>query len=274
MAHAMTFTAWCLGSDKMNNATGEAFGCENLARGGVLLDCGATDTVRSVEAIEAILDTTQEGFGTDPDWVSVDTNDRPAYKFGDTKRKQALSKVQMKVQPGGHVAHFLGHAQETKRSACAVVCQVTDRVGCSDQRRGHAIFRNLKPETVVQLDRSPTGHLWMDLFEQMPVLSENSLSLLGQSKPGAKIGFDVAKFNSARSNPENTVSLKSPFNLKKSGTINSEDGIRENRAHVARRGDGLTGPAGMGTSYERGIHTSRKEKHLARTRGESDAVRV
>ena len=48
------------------------------------------------------------------DWVSVDTNDRPAYKFGDTKRKQALSKVRVKVQPGGHVAHVHVHAQETE----------------------------------------------------------------------------------------------------------------------------------------------------------------
>ena len=40
------------------------------------------------------------------------------------------------------------------------------------------IFRNLEPATVVQLERSPTGHLWMDLFDQMPVISNNPLSLL------------------------------------------------------------------------------------------------
>ena len=42
---------------------------------------------------------------------------------------------------------------------------------------------------MVQLERSPTGHLWMDLFEQMPVVSNNPLSLLGHMKSGANVGL-------------------------------------------------------------------------------------
>ena len=77
----------------------------------------------------------------------------------------------------------------------------------------------------------------------------------------------------SRVHSENTVPLKSPFDLWKSGTIISEDGIRENRSHVARRSDGTTGTAGMGTSCKRGIHASREAEHLVRTRGEGDEVR-
>ena len=97
MAYAMNFTAWCLGSHEMcsNSVTAEVFSCENLARSRVLLGCGATDTVVSVEATEAIIDKPPEACGTDHDWVSVDTNDRLVYKFGDAKRKQALSKVKV-----------------------------------------------------------------------------------------------------------------------------------------------------------------------------------
>ena len=43
----------------------------------------------------------------------LDTNDRPVYNFGDAKRKRALSKVNVKVQPRSHVAHVHVHAQET-----------------------------------------------------------------------------------------------------------------------------------------------------------------
>ena len=92
VAHAMNFTSWCLGSGEMNNTAAKAFGCENLARGRVLLVCGATDTIGRVEAIEAILDEAQGVFGTDPDGASVETNDRPVYTFRDARRKQALSK--------------------------------------------------------------------------------------------------------------------------------------------------------------------------------------
>ena len=54
---------------------------------------------------------------------------------------------------------------------------------------GHAIFRKLEPEAVVLLEHSPTGHLWMDLLEQMPVISNNPLSLLGQVKHGTNVGL-------------------------------------------------------------------------------------
>ena len=57
MAHAMNFTAWCLGSDEMNSTSvTEVSSRETLARGRVLLDCGATDTVGSVEAIDSVID--------------------------------------------------------------------------------------------------------------------------------------------------------------------------------------------------------------------------
>ena len=120
MAHAMNFTAWWLGSDEMNTTgvTSEVFIFENLARGRVLLDWRGSDR-------GAVINKAQEAFGTDHDWVSVDTNDRPVYKFGDAKRKQALSKVKVKVQPGGHVAHLHVHAQETEGVPVLLLAKVT-----------------------------------------------------------------------------------------------------------------------------------------------------
>ena len=206
MAHAMNFTAWCLDSDEMQNKTAEAFGCESRARGNVLLDCGETGTVGSVESI---IDHSQEACEADPDWVSVDTNDWPVYKFGDAKRKQALSKVRVKEQPGGHVAHLHLHAQETLLSAKSL----STRRAANNIETGQAVFRNLEPETVVQLERSPTGHLWMDLFEQMPVVSDNPLLLPGshsleqrlvgcrkirKSKCGLTVPIPIAHFLSDR----------------------------------------------------------------------------
>ena len=54
---------------------------------------------------------------------------------------------------------------------------------------GYAVFRNLQPEAVVQMERSLMGHLWMDLFEQMPVVSDNPLSLFGPVKSRANVGL-------------------------------------------------------------------------------------
>ena len=195
------------------------------------------------------------------------------------------------------------------RSACTVVCQVTHCVGAViNFETTHAIFGNLEPETVAQLERSPTGLLWMGLFEEMPVVRDDPLSLSGPVKSRADVGLmtrnskahvSVDHHNSctdsqrtspsrqthetdlhvtmtmlrSTGNPENTVSLMSPFDLKKSGTIISGDDIPANCSHFARRSDETSGSAGMGTRCERGTHASRKEEHLARTRGEGDEVR-
>ena len=112
-----------MGCDGAYSTTAEAFSCDSLASGQVLLDCGATDVVGSVEAIEAISDKAQEAFGADADWVSVDTIDRPVYKYGDGKRKQALSKVRLIGYPGRqHVAHLQVHDQEKEGVPVLFVC--------------------------------------------------------------------------------------------------------------------------------------------------------
>ena len=84
-----------------------------------------------MDAIEAIIDNAQEAFGTDPHLVSV----RPVYKFGDAMRKQALSKVRVKVQPGGHVAHLRVHVQETERMLVLLSAMSSTALGGSDQFR-------------------------------------------------------------------------------------------------------------------------------------------
>ena len=82
----------------MGDRIAGVFNCESLARGKVLLDCGATDTVGSVETVEAIIDKAQELFGEDPDWVTVDTNDRLLCKSIVSRRgNKALSKVRVEV---------------------------------------------------------------------------------------------------------------------------------------------------------------------------------
>ena len=140
MAHAKNFAARCLNTDEMNNTTAEAFCCENLTRGRVLLDCEATDTVGSVEAIESIFELTG---------VFVDANDRPVCQLGDANRKQALAMVRVQVQLGGHVAHL--HVLALEKEGVLVLLSAKSLTAlCSDQvRDGSRDLRNLEFETVV-----------------------------------------------------------------------------------------------------------------------------
>ena len=181
--------AGCLGSDDMNSnsVTVEVLGCETLACGRVLLDCAATDTLGSVDAIHAIFDKSQEAFGADHDWVSVDTNDRPA-----------LSKVRVKVQPGGHVAHLHVHAQETEGVLVLWSAESITALGAViDFETGHSIFRNLEHETGVQLERSPMGPLWNGSVRTNASGQQQSVVVVRSHEVWSKCWFDVANTESS-----------------------------------------------------------------------------
>ena len=286
----------------MQNKTAEAFGYENRERGKVLLDCGATDTVGSVEAI---IDKSLEAFEADPDWMSVDTKVWLVYKFGDDKRKHTMSKIRVKVQPGGHAAHLHVYAQETEGVPVMLSAKsLSTRRAASNFETGQAVFRNPEPETVVQLERSLAGHMWMDLFEQMPVVSDNPVLLPGESQSDTNAGWmsenskaqlrsdgtfshgtlpfrpthetdNSDKTTRRRSEVqfEKSVSPKPQFDIKISINATSKGGFLENCSYCARRSDGTIRTAGMRTSCERDVYSSGKEKHQARTRGKDDEVK-
>ena len=77
--------------------------------------------------------------------MSVDTKDRPTYKFGDAKKQQVQSKVTVRVRPGGE--------------------------------------QNLNGQKVVQMERSDTGHLWFNLFDEMPTVSNDPYDLIDRGRP-------------------------------------------------------------------------------------------
>ena len=154
------------------------------------------------------------------------------HKYGDGKRKQALSKVRVKVQPGGqHVPNLKVHARETGRVPVLLSATSLTTLGAVIIfETARTIFRKFEPKTVVQLELNPTGHWWMDLLEQMRVIIHDPETLFGQPNRGANGG-------------------------------------------APNRGDRPSRATGLGTSIDRGVHSSRKEEHLARTRRESKAIK-
>ena len=87
----------------------------------------------------------------------------------------------MKVQHDGHVAQLRVHVQETKGVSVLVSAKsLSERGAVINFETSPAVIRNLEPQTVVQLERSSAGHLWKNWSGQMPVDSDNNMSVLGQ----------------------------------------------------------------------------------------------
>ena len=179
----LTFGAWCLGNRTAPDDAGadeESFNLEKIEAGKALLDCGATDTIGSVEAVEAIIDRAQRMFGNDEECVSVDTQDRPVYKFGDAKKQKVLSKVTVRVKPGGEKSGNLQvHAHEAKGVPVLLSSKSLASLGAIvNFATGQAVMQNLNSQKVVQMERSDTGHLWFDLFDEMPTVSNDPYDLI------------------------------------------------------------------------------------------------
>ena len=145
----------------------------------------------------------------------------------------------------------------------------------------------------------------MDLFERMPVVSKNPLSLLGQVKDSSKCWLDVGKFktqvlttrdDSRRTGharqmhstdyPDAEDSTKIGWCILRNlcpcshRSISRDTSLRSlimasmRVAHMSRDEvmDRLV-QLGWEPTSERGVHTSGKEEYTARTRGEDDEVR-
>ena len=78
-----------------------------------------------------------------------------------------------KVQPGvQHMAHLHVHAEETEGVLVLLSAKsLAAPRAVVNVEKGYAISPQLEPESLVQLERSPTGHLSMDLFEQKCVIT-------------------------------------------------------------------------------------------------------
>lgn len=128
-----------------------------------LIDCGATDTVGGYQAVDDVLAKAVEMFGATA--AEVDLSNRPTFKFGNGEFMRCLSQAAAQVAPEGQAAWMKIHALPTPDVPVLVSIKSLMALGAIiNFEAGTAIFQKLSPDAVVQLDRSPSGHLWLDFF--------------------------------------------------------------------------------------------------------------
>ena len=126
-------------------------------------------------------------YGDDEECVSVDTTDRPTYKFGDANKQPVLSQVAVHVKPGGEKSGNLQvHAHEAKGVPGLLSTKSLASLGAIvNFTTGQAVMQNLNSQKVVQLERSDNGtdHLWFNLFDEMPTVSNDPYDLIDLGRP-------------------------------------------------------------------------------------------
>jgi hypothetical protein len=142
------------------------FAREQMKAGKALLDCGATHSIGSLEALDLLAQANLEKHG-DPR-VDVSTNHRPWYQFGDGERKQCVTQSVFGV-----------HAREAKGKCpingldvpgipILVAIEALARMGAVvDFECNVGCFKNIDPTTIVKFEKQPPGHLYMSLVDDL-----------------------------------------------------------------------------------------------------------
>ena len=151
------------GTEHALSAQSEDWGTPQMIKEGkAVIDCGATSTLGSVEALEAIMKQNLEKCGRDR--VSVDPEVRPTFKFGNNGTKSCLSTISLGVDLGQKSGQLQVHVHDIVNQPVLVSVKALKALGAVvDFERGEIIYRKACPKSVVPLETAKNGHLLMPL---------------------------------------------------------------------------------------------------------------
>ncbi|CAE7764523.1 unnamed protein product, partial [Symbiodinium necroappetens] len=138
-----------------------------MRSGMAVIDSGATKTIGSVTAIEALMMKNKKKTGSDG-IMSLDPDNKPVFSFGNSSVEKCISTAQVRLKAGGNEGRLKVHSLdsghgpillsiETLRSLKAVLDFEADLV----------VFRGLDDRKAIPLSRSSTGHQLISLADDL-----------------------------------------------------------------------------------------------------------
>ena len=140
---------------------------EAVAQGMAVIDGGATQTIGSVKALEAVLAKNRQKYGTSGlKGVSVD--EPPTFSFGNSTENRCLSTAQLHVQANGGAGELRVHTLECGESPILLSIQTLRSLkAIIDFESDVVVFRALDPHRLVHLTRGSSGHQLLSLTEDL-----------------------------------------------------------------------------------------------------------
>ena len=143
---------------------------EAVAQGKAVLDGGATKTLGSVKAIEAVMQRNQELNGSSC-LRALDLQDRPTFGFGNSSKNTCVSTAQIGIQADGKEGSIRVHALDQGDGPILFSIASLRALGAIvDFSEDLIVFRKLTDRKIIKLERSVTGHqlipMTSDWYEQ------------------------------------------------------------------------------------------------------------
>ena len=138
-----------------------------MQAGKAILDGGATKSIASVTALEALMDINYRKHGENRP-VSLDGKNRPTFGFGNSSTDKCLSTATMRIKAAGKDGNLTIHTLDRGDGPILLSVATLRALGAVvDFEADLIVFRNLDPERVVALERSSTGHQLLPLSEDI-----------------------------------------------------------------------------------------------------------
>ena len=127
-----------------------------------VIDSGATATLGSVSALEALGENNRQKFGSDR--ISIDTETAPVFKFGNNGTTSCLSTAHVKVNCGEKLGDMSIHVHDLSDQPILVSIKALKQLGAViDFERDEILYKAICPYSVVPAERASNGHLLMPL---------------------------------------------------------------------------------------------------------------
>ena len=127
-----------------------------------VIDSGATSSLGSAEALEEIMKANYDSCGDA--MISIDTMNRPTFKFGNGNKTTCLSTALLGLGADGKKGTFEVHVHDHAGQPVLVSRKSLKALGAViDFSEGRAIYKAVNPRKVVDLVEAPNGHLLMPL---------------------------------------------------------------------------------------------------------------
>ena len=140
---------------------------EAMNEGKAILDGGATRTLASVTALEALMKVNKQKHGSDG-ILNIDPQDRPVFGFGNSAQEQCMSTAQVRLRAAGQAGCLRVHTLDKGQGPILFSIDSLRNLGAVlDFEHDYVVFRKLSRTKAIPLERSSTGHQLLPLSDDL-----------------------------------------------------------------------------------------------------------
>ena len=155
---------------------------EAIKQGYCVIDGGATRTLGSMAALQAVLDKNQAEHG-EPRLLQVDTERRPRFSFGNSTEGKCSSTVELGIKAGAQDGRLTVHALDEGMGPILFSVSTLRSLGAIiDFEHDLLAFRKLSDRHVIPLKQSQNGHQLLQLTKNLYENAETATSAIPSLK--------------------------------------------------------------------------------------------